>query len=55
MTDDISYLTAVVQKEIKPSGPPSLEINLIATEILDAARESAATGKRVDLNRSRPQ
>ncbi len=54
MTDDISYLTAVVQKEIKPSGPPSLEINLIATEILDAARESSLTGKRVELAPGRP-
>jgi predicted dehydrogenase len=47
--DPLSYLVAVVRGEIKPSGLSSLEVNLIATEILDAARESARTGKRVDL------
>jgi predicted dehydrogenase len=55
LTDDISYFTAVVRKEIKPSGLPSLEINLIVTEILDAARESALTGKRVELIENRPR
>ncbi|HEX3627286.1 MAG TPA: Gfo/Idh/MocA family oxidoreductase [Verrucomicrobiae bacterium] len=43
--DDISYLVAIVRREIKPSGPSSLEVNLVATEILDAARKS------VDLHR----
>jgi predicted dehydrogenase len=33
----------------QPSGPSSLEVNLIVTEILDAARESARTGRRIDL------
>jgi predicted dehydrogenase len=47
--DPLSYLAAVVRGEIRPSGLSSLEVNLIATEILDAARESARTGKRVDL------
>ncbi|MBC8127198.1 MAG: Gfo/Idh/MocA family oxidoreductase [Gloeobacteraceae cyanobacterium ES-bin-144] len=47
--DPLSYLAAVVRGEIKPSGLSSLEVNMIVTEILDAARESAATGKRVDL------
>ena len=47
--DPLSYLAAVVHGEIKPSGLSSLEINMIVTEILDAARESARTGKRVDL------
>jgi predicted dehydrogenase len=47
--DPLSYLTAVVRGEIRPSGLSSLEINLVATEILDAARESARTGKRVVL------
>lgn len=47
--DPLSYLAAVVRKEIKPSGLSSLEINMIVTEILDAARESARTGKRVEL------
>ena len=49
--DPLSYLAAVVRGEIKPSGLSSLEVNLIATEILDAARESARTGKRVELRR----
>jgi len=46
--DSISYLAAVVRGK-KPGGLSSLENNLIVTEILDAARESAKTGKRVDL------
>jgi predicted dehydrogenase len=47
--DPLSYLAAVVRGEIKPSGLSSLEVNMVATEILDAARKSAQTGKRVDL------
>lgn len=47
--DPLSYLAAVVNGDISPSGPSSLEVNLIATEILDAARESARTGRRVTL------
>jgi predicted dehydrogenase len=47
--DEISYLAAVTRREIQPSGPSSLAVNLVVTEILDAARESARTGRRVDL------
>lgn len=47
--DPLSYLAAVVRGEIKPTGLSSLEVNLIDTEILDAARKSAKTGKRVNL------
>ena len=47
--DSISYLTAVARGQIKPSGLSSLENNVIVTEILDAARESARTGKAVTL------
>ena len=47
--DPLSYLGAVVRGEIRPSGLSSLEVNMIATEILDAARESARTGKRIEL------
>lgn len=47
--DPLSYLAAVVRGEIQPSGLSSLEVNMTVTEILDAARESAATGRRVDL------
>jgi hypothetical protein len=45
----VSYLGAVVRGDIRPSGLSSLDVNLIVTEILDAARLSARTGKRVDL------
>jgi predicted dehydrogenase len=48
-SDPLSYLAAVVRGELKPAGLSSLEVNLIVTEILDAARQSATTGKRVDL------
>ena len=47
--DFLNYLAAVVRKEITPAGLSSLENNLIVTEILDAARRSAATGTRVVL------
>lgn len=47
--DPLSFLAAVVRGEIQPSGLSSLEVNMTVTEILDAARESAATGKRVNL------
>jgi predicted dehydrogenase len=53
-SDDISYFAAVVRGEIQPSGMTSLETNLIVTEILDAARESAQTGQRVVLSKDRP-
>lgn len=47
--DSLSYLVAVVRKRIRPSGLASVETNMVVTEILDAARESARTGRRVDL------
>jgi predicted dehydrogenase len=47
--DPLSYLAAAVRGELKPAGLSSLEVNLTVTEILDAARESVQTGKRVDL------
>jgi predicted dehydrogenase len=53
-SDDISYFSAVVRGEIQPAGMSSLEINLIVTEILDAARESAQTGRRMELPQNRP-
>jgi predicted dehydrogenase len=49
LTDDISYLAAVVHGKMQPSGMPSLAVNLMVTEILDAARESARTRKQVEL------
>jgi scyllo-inositol 2-dehydrogenase (NADP+) len=47
--DSLTYLRAVVLDGLKPDGLSSLETNVIVTEILDAARESAATGKTVNL------
>ena len=47
--NSVSYLTAVVRGEIKPAGLSSLAVNMVVTEILDAARESAATGRRIEL------
>jgi predicted dehydrogenase len=49
LTDEVAYLAAVVRGETRPEGLSSLEVNLIVTEILDAARQSAQTGKRIDL------
>jgi predicted dehydrogenase len=47
--DSITYLTAVARGRMKPAGLSSLENNLIVTEILTAARESARTGKTIAL------
>ena len=49
LRDQLSYLAAVVRREIQPSGLSSLEMNITVTEILDAARDSARTGRRIDL------
>ena len=49
MTDDISYFVAVARREIKPTGPSSLQVNLVTTEILDAARKSIELGKQIHL------
>lgn len=48
-TDPVSYFTAVMRKEIQPSGLSSLPVNMVVVQILDAAHKSAKTGKRVDL------
>ena len=45
----LGYFAAVVRGSVQPSGLSSLKNNLIVTEILDAARHSAATGKAVRL------
>jgi predicted dehydrogenase len=49
--DPVAYLLAVVRGTERPSGPSSLENNVIVTEILEAARESARTGRAVSLGR----
>jgi predicted dehydrogenase len=48
--DSISYLRSVLLGGRKPEGLSSLETNVIVTEILDAARRSAVTGKTVFLS-----
>jgi predicted dehydrogenase len=47
--DALSYLRAVVLGKAKPAGLSSLPTNLMVTEILDAARRSAVTGKTISL------
>jgi predicted dehydrogenase len=47
--DHLAYLKAVIAGQIPPDGPSSLETNLVVNEILDAARESARTGKTIRL------
>ena len=49
--DSISYLIHIVRDKQKPAGLSSLENNVIVTEILEAARESARTGKTIPLPR----
>src|SRR6202051_1628376 len=51
--NSISYLRAVIVDGMKPDGPSSLDTNLTVTEILDAARRSAASGKMIRLPASR--
>src|SRR5580700_6452348 len=48
--DSLSYLTAIVRGKRKPAGLSSLENNIIVTEILVAARESARTGRTIKLS-----
>jgi predicted dehydrogenase len=48
-SDSVNYLRAVILDGMPPQGLSSLETNLIVTEILDAARRSAATGKTIRL------
>ncbi|MFZ0828939.1 MAG: Gfo/Idh/MocA family oxidoreductase [Verrucomicrobiia bacterium] len=47
--DPLSYLAAVVRREIQPAGLASLAVNMIVVEILDAAHESARTGRQIKL------
>ncbi len=47
--DPLSYLIAIVRGRLRPSGLSSLENNLIVNEILEAARQSATTGRTIRL------
>jgi predicted dehydrogenase len=45
--DSINYLRTVVLDNLKPSGLGTLDTNIVVTEILDSARQSAASGKTI--------
>jgi len=50
--NSLSYLTAVLRGELEPKGDQTaLDTNVVVMQILDAARESARTGKSVRLSR----
>ena len=48
-TDPFAYYARLLHGETKPDGLTSLENNMIVMEILDAARQSAKTGRAVLL------
>jgi predicted dehydrogenase len=48
-SDSISYLTGMARGKFKPSGLNSLENNVIVVEILQAARDSVRTERKVTL------
>jgi predicted dehydrogenase len=47
--DSLTYLAGIARGKFQPGGLNSLENNVIVVEILQAARESARTGKKVTL------
>jgi predicted dehydrogenase len=47
--DSISYFAGVARGQFKPTGLNSLENNVIVVEILDAARQSVRTGRKITL------
>jgi hypothetical protein len=47
--DALSYLYAVARGQRKSAGLSSIDNNVIATEILEAAKQAARTGSRVVL------
>jgi len=49
--DSLRYLRAVVLEGRRPEGLGSLEVNVVVAEILDAARESAKSGRTVEMKR----
>jgi predicted dehydrogenase len=49
LNEPVAYFAAVVRGEIPVHPLSSLETNMIVTEILDAARDSARTGRSVEL------
>ncbi len=51
--NSLSFLRAVLVDGMKPDEPSSLDTNVTVTEILDAARRSAASGTAIRLPASR--
>jgi predicted dehydrogenase len=51
--DELSYLRAALVGDVKPGGPGSLEVNLVVAEVLDAARESAKSGRTIKMGEVR--
>jgi predicted dehydrogenase len=50
--NSLSYLAAVVRGQLEPRGDlTALDTNIVVMQILDAARESARTGRTVTLSR----
>lgn len=49
MDDELTYLRAVVRDGMLPDGPGTLGVNVVVAEVLDAARESARTGKTTKI------
>ena len=50
--NSLSYLAAVLRGKLEPKGDlTALDTNIVAMQILDAARESARTGKAVELHK----
>jgi len=47
--DEVKYLLAVAREGRIPEGPGTLTVNVVVAEVLDAARESARTGKTVKI------
>jgi glucose-fructose oxidoreductase len=48
--DSLDYLVGVLRGQIKPDGDlTALDTNMVVMQILDAARQSAQTGRTVDL------
>jgi predicted dehydrogenase len=51
-SNSLSYLAAVLRGQLQPNGDlTALDTNVIVMQILDAARESARTGKSVQLSK----
>jgi predicted dehydrogenase len=51
-SNSLSYLAAVLRGQLEPKGDlTALDTNIVAMQILDAARESARTGKTVQLTK----